>query len=62
MGLIAKKGITIKSNPETASAAPEVSELPGTSDLKSEALRRKAANKNPKNTKALYVYHISCIL
>ena len=49
MGLIAKKGITIKSNPETASAAPEVSELPGTSDLKSEALRRKAANKNPKN-------------
>merc|ERR1712008_138325 len=51
VGLIAKKGITIKSNPETASAAPEVSELPGTSasDLKSEALRRKAANKNPKN-------------
>ena len=49
MGLIAKKGITIKSNPETASAAPEVSELPGTSDLKAEALRRKAANKNPKN-------------
>ena len=52
VGLIAKKGITIKSNPETASAAPEVSELPGTSasDSKSEAHRRKAANKNPKNT------------
>ena len=51
VGLIAKKAITIKSNPETASAAPEVSELPGTSasDSKSEALRRKAANKNPKN-------------
>ena len=52
MGLIAKKAITIKSNPETASAAPEVSELPGTSasDSKTEAHRRKAANKNPKNT------------
>merc|ERR1712210_181674 len=51
VGLIAKKAITIKSNPETASAAPEVSELPGTSasDSKTEALRRKAANKNPKN-------------
>ena len=47
-----KKGIKIKIKPEdSTSASAEVKEFPGTSakDMKAEALRRKAANRNPQN-------------
>ena len=45
-----KKGIKIKIKPEESTASV-VQEFPGTSekDLKAEALRRKAANRNPQN-------------